>query len=607
MYNREILNKCDNFINQHIIYPSKYPEGTSYIRRLLRLKSPLPHKELDKEIRKHIGKIDELVNSIQQDHPELQDSAIRIVVYERLALNFKQNLGYSKLEIDRLPALPSSLSFSFKALITPSRSLDNLEALSIFLYKPWNSLLALKVKIAKATLGQERNAVSNQVVTEVEKLKQNKEKLTKSNNLTEYELLCLELFDMQSSSKTNEEIIQGFLEYSFNNKDFNKRLTLALKSDKYRHIQEPINQLRTFSYKTSFYEEAANSINKLSQDNPKLTLSEYGSLEKIFSIKELGVVFEDFLNKKIKSDRNISLGEVEYKFDELQTKIAAQAQSQLTGLVIHSKKNSSFGILNKRSNSLFDSLINIFSPYSHSGFTLASTRLSDTSNNVKTPIITTSEMYESFTLGKLSKEDIADCCTIHDYHKVVPIKLISPEMRSKLRISMGITEEQLDKYLSDRLNIIVSNFSKNITDMQNPGYKQYISGLADVIPLGHKSFTSIRDWADKAFTLNPNKPFQVIGANNEGCICSEFVAKMTILSLVRLEQELKGALPEVDEKTEIIKLPFGKYESMEKIHPFRLIKEMMKAGALEKVDLKLDNYVVKDKQTEKHLEKSLQR
>ena len=63
-------------------------------------------------------------------------------------------------------------------------------------------------------------------------------------------------------------------------------------------------------------------------------------------------------------------------------------------------------------------------------------------------------------------------------------------------------------------------------------------------------------------------------------ICSEFVARSIISSVMELNKQLQA---ELGTKEEIVKIPFDKKERIKRIHPQRLIELLQESGALEQV------------------------
>jgi hypothetical protein len=120
------------------------------------------------------------------------------------------------------------------------------------------------------------------------------------------------------------------------------------------------------------------------------------------------------------------------------------------------------------------------------------------------------------------------------------------------------------------------------------------AGLADFIPFGHHGKVQTKAWAEQILAERERATgSKTIGesilSEDKDIICSEFAAKMTILSLVELERRLIDEIREKDQnfvipKEGLIKLPFNKDEDLSKVSPERLVKQLKKVNAIELVE-----------------------
>ncbi len=224
-------------------------------------------------------------------------------------------------------------------------------------------------------------------------------------------------------------------------------------------------------------------------------------------------------------------------------------------------------------------------PYSHAAIVVAS------NDAAKAKI---SHVWATYKLEDQSKYNYV---MYQETFRVLPDNLISPKFRKQLLESLGITDGELRNHLQSMYKNITQDLHKienfqNKT-LENETNKQKMAGVADFIPFGHKGLKSNRKWAEKALENKKDIAEHLVGkdkkGNSKNIICSEFTAKMTLLALVELEQQL---VTKIQEKTpdfkiktgELIKIPFNEFEDLSKVHPARLIKILQKANAIEKIE-----------------------
>jgi hypothetical protein len=156
--------------------------------------------------------------------------------------------------------------------------------------------------------------------------------------------------------------------------------------------------------------------------------------------------------------------------------------------------------------------------------------------------------------------------------------------------TLGIEEDALEAELEDIFaeTLELTTSKNNGLIIRQPGEyevstgKQVIAGLADLLPFGHKTIKPLPKWMDEVLE-SPEK------LQSSPSLCSSFSAKMTAVCLYAMNEylvaEIREKHPEIKDDVQVLKLPFGKHEDLEKMHPTRLLKELQKRGAVKRVNI----------------------
>ncbi len=349
---------------------------------------------------------------------------------------------------------------------------------------------------------------------------------------------------------------------------------------------------------------------KLTEEE-KIALKEIGKISKFASISNSKLFFaleECLKNFELKNITDLlkRIKDAANFIVDLQGKVESSTQLDIKSgdivMDVGSKANKVYGTSVRGIRERLKRWIT--TPYSHAAIGLDNKRAGPVFSHVDT----------GYELNPMSKYAFA----MHqETFRILPHMLLSPKNKQLLLNALGFKGLNANKELKDFLQSeyqkialklhteIVKNEQHNYVSVDqrnvyqgnlfNSYNKQNQAGIADFIPFGHKTTESNRKWAEKALDNKEPLSEQLSPkdkkGNPKGIICSEFAAKMTVLSLVELEKQLVAKIQKKDPAFKIktgalIKIPFGEFEDLSKVHPTRLIKILQKAHAIEKVEKK---------------------
>lgn len=108
--------------------------------------------------------------------------------------------------------------------------------------------------------------------------------------------------------------------------------------------------------------------------------------------------------------------------------------------------------------------------------------------------------------------------------------------------------------------------------------QQYLAGLANIIPFGHKKLnaTDYKDMHEKIMGGEFAKQ------RDTSMLCSEFVATTIAVSVVELDKQIKEDMRKnkglmqagVDLNKDVVQVPFSKHENLHKMYPDRLVSKL---------------------------------
>ncbi|MBA8666315.1 hypothetical protein H1Q59_00165 [Holosporaceae bacterium 'Namur'] len=502
------------------------------------------------------------------------------------------------------PGREHLLEETLKGLITYNKKLEN--------SRGHTALESAKIEEYKQLLENTQKKLN----TTLEK--DNTKKRKPKNNLTAYEKKGFELLSQISYlrgerlpeenetskywkdiyiSEQDKRFVEGFLHYAQDNKEFNSRLTNVLKSksDFATQYGREINRIRSFSYKTQGMESIVHSITKIENiltkieqsrdhkfnDKEKITLAEMGKLKKFLEIKNIIKLIKD-LDNKPPFEETLKFLEVHDKasiITKLEQEFEKNTSHKPGDLVMDVAKRVREYYLNTPD--FKDRVRDFMSSYLHAA-------VADRKKN--------NEVVVSHVDAIYSKEKVKMSEVLAEKFRVFPDKLIKNNfLQGKLKTVLNAGNEEVLKEKLQEMYVKISTDLHGLLGNENEempfDYKRGVRAFAgDAVPsgLGHRGKQNIKDWAKGVLEKKEHIGQKIKDQNGDYIICSEFAAKMTVLCLVELENQLANKIKKEDPtfqmpKGGLLKMPFHEYEDLGKVHPARLVKELSKSGAIEKV------------------------
>ncbi len=187
--------------------------------------------------------------------------------------------------------------------------------------------------------------------------------------------------------------------------------------------------------------------------------------------------------------------------------------------------------------------------------------------------------------------------------RIYPDRLIYDRaLKKKLCEALGLSSEKdLEAVLQTKYEEIAAGMHMPeqfvAATLENSEGRKNAAGIADFKPSGHRGGQRVKSWAQ---SVSGNAQTSTIGSalssDTRGeIICSEFVAKMTVLALHELDKELTSKIKEKDPsyKGSVITMPFNEKEDLSKVHPYRLIKQLQLRKAVVPIQNTLVEQVVR--------------
>ncbi len=164
-----------------------------------------------------------------------------------------------------------------------------------------------------------------------------------------------------------------------------------------------------------------------------------------------------------------------------------------------------------------------------------------------------------------------------DVYRFDASKLLTKEGIEKAKEAFGENwEEEVNKiYQKSQQEVYETGLNSGFNNLENSSQKRLQSGKANLPFYGHKTKE------EQDFKELSEKFYQRDGAEVDDniMICSEFVTRSTISSLVKSNEELSKELG-IDNALQI---PFSKYEDLNKVHTQRLIDILMEKECITQV------------------------
>lgn len=412
-----------------------------------------------------------------------------------------------------------------------------------------------------------------------------------SKNLKKGEAKFIELFEKLTKNEINTDAektyLGAMLERAIGNKNLNRNLRAFAKEKNnfsYNKLQYAVNDIKYFSYKTRHADKIM-EINKKCKKNlsllnaeqtieefEKLSQFEYGILSDMAKMKErLDEYNEKGAIPKIGNLANLYKEcQESYRLIKQINEHAVAENRYCPGdiLMVHSKK--SLASKDKKADTETILTHSFVSKYGHAAQIYI--------NIDNQPCI--SHIYGSYQVDKVQAQDIATS----EIFRVDASKLVSEEtasILSKLYKERGNWESEVNKIYQKIMQDIHHNSQERFELIKNDKSARFKAGLASFgLYGGHNTKNQDLEQVYES----------ILGLNDRSIkkkmICSEFVAKSTVAALIELNETI---IRDLDEKgitysnKNIIEMPISKYESLEKIHPQRLIRLLNQTGCLEEI------------------------
>ena len=141
--NRNLLKSLDTIIEKDFIYPIKYPEKTSFVRKLLRLAPKRKAEDIHTDVEKKLPEMIEWFKSQIKKDPKFQDMSgnliiseeqLNLLVYERISLKTGKQLHLDRLTTDSLFAQNNTNKLSTIGRIIGGSGYSDQSVLGVKLY-----------------------------------------------------------------------------------------------------------------------------------------------------------------------------------------------------------------------------------------------------------------------------------------------------------------------------------------------------------------------------------------------------------------------------------------------------------------------------------------
>lgn len=363
--------------------------------------------------------------------------------------------------------------------------------------------------------------------------------------------------------------IQSFLDNILGNSAYNKLFSKALEGDDLTAAErDTIKSLRYLSFKTKDIAEfpdvmrrAMRNVDKIKSggeiaEENKLTLHELGQLK---TIKDLGKVLKSLADRVVLPSQVQNLYGFSIAAQNILKGVDQDLGVESSDIVMYDFERQFF-LKNKRTDTEEKLTKYLVSKYSHAAQVFkaedGSLRLTHVWDKYQT---------DPLTIAEVSYSDI---------YRINPTKLMSSEARKAWEAKHP--GEDFDKKIREQFqglhNKLHRESQHKFKHISNGDFRRFKAGLADI-----GIFGAHRGWGEEErISMFDN------GKIEDEMICSEFVSRSLVSSMMELNKELQK---ELGIKDTAVKLPFDPRERLEKIHPQRLVDLCAAQGLVEKVKL----------------------
>ncbi|CRX37497.1 hypothetical protein [Estrella lausannensis] len=426
---------------------------------------------------------------------------------------------------------------------------------------------------------------------------------------------------MNQVSDKEKKDLEKFLFSALNNKNMNEKILAVSKNSIPLGIdEEAVEFIKSFTYKSKYHtqfvritkkaENVADHLDRLSElpDNKKLSLRDYGVLKQA---ADLAGSFEGLEKAGLLREGSYLklLGDYTTKAKDTIEEINEQTQLQMNDLgtyksgdiaAWHSYKWQQF--LVKKPTHEVELMRQWITDIGHGSFIYRSKPDEDgVSKTMQSHIYGT---YENETLD--SQQIAFSEIWRLDLSKLTDNSSPVYKLLEKVYASKGLdAKEEIQKMYEDVTREIHEDRKENLQDMENEEARRFAAGWADYgFRGGHKrkaprsdNFSKVHD----QFVNGPKTP-----GEKKWVICSEFVTKATIASLIETDKQLvqviqdylkenaddpivKSMAEEILNANEkdglhLIDLPYDKSERLKRVHPGRMVQLLHDKNCITKVD-----------------------
>ncbi|MSO14234.1 hypothetical protein [Rickettsiales endosymbiont of Trichoplax sp. H2] len=455
-----------------------------------------------------------------------------------------------------------------------------------------NSQLALLEKIKE--IEQNKDKFNDQDIAEILNKKDTIEQnlgnyyreLSSSDDLEHKSKEALDILKSYHKQKylasSQEEFLSKFLEDSINNKKVNSYLGELEKSKNKIYLNahsDDIYELKRWSFKTKNIENFTKILNKLENNVEKINSGQSLSYEEQITPKEFGILTDlAGLNKML------------IKFNEYKV---IREGSKLKELLDQS--NSAKNIVKTIQNKFIEE-----QQYKDGDIVMYNSDIQNQFSG-KNPKLFSEEWLTRKIVGKyghaaqinISEDDTPKLSHVYgnyenkeigfqqamfsDIYRFDASKLLTKEGIEKAQETFGENwQEEINKiYQNSQSEVYEKGAEERFDSLKNSEQKRFESGKADFMFHGHKTKE------EQDFKELSEKFYQRDGAEVDDniMICSEFVTRSTIASLVKSNEELSEKLG----INNSLQIPFSKYEDLNKVHTQRLIDILMEKECITQV------------------------
>ena len=436
-----------------------------------------------------------------------------------------------------------------------------------------------------------------------------------SKNITHQQHQFINLYDKiiirgNESSHQERYLLYMMIENSIGDMNLNRQLDKFSKENHplLEQYEDAIHKIKYFSFKASLaslndtlLNKTSKLMDKIENNEPidsKLNMYEIGRLDDLAKLKPeldkfnaLGLIEHSSKLKKLYSQATKAAGLIE----KIEVKISKE-NNICSGDILMSHSKKSLAMKNKSADREVALTHTFISKYGHA----AQIYINSETNN---PSL--SHIWGSHELDRVKAVDYATS----DIFRVDVSKLLPEDVRSKLESyynQQGLDyKEEIQKIFMESMQDLHMESHEKFENVKNDKNARFQAGLADYGFYGGHSDNSSSDRQQIHSEMYGKDEVEI----KSKTICSEFVAKSIIASLIETSDKLRDALEEsnlLSEGETIIKLPFES-EKFERIHPERLVRKLQEVDCVSRVSVSsyLDKLVGQDNLSKTMVDKNI--